>query len=243
MKRPKCSRPNCTRVVQVRDLCKQHALVMPHGYKDAAEAGARIELLRSLGVSLPMIHKVSGIVPSVVLSATRGGKIRMDTHIKIMAIPVPDGLVASTRSIPSLGTHRRVRALSVLGHPQSHIAREVGVSQRSLSNVLVRDQVSTRMALAVAAAYDRISMTIGPDARSSNYAKRNGWAPPLAWNDIDDPNEQPDVGTDMHVSSMERVAELQQLGVHDVNQIARRLGTKPESVERLLLRHQKGEAA
>jgi hypothetical protein len=32
--------------------------------------------------------------------------------------------------------------------------------------------------------------------RARNLAARHGWLPPLAWDDIDDPNETPDFGAD-----------------------------------------------
>ena len=55
-----------------------------------------------------------------------------------------------------------------------------------------RDHVRRSTAERIAALYDRWCMTPGPAAtRNRAMAVRRGWAPPLAWNNIDDPDEQP----------------------------------------------------
>jgi hypothetical protein len=57
--------------------------------------------------------------------------------------------------------------------------------------------VRRNVAEAILALYDDLSMTPadGPGAwRALSDARKHGWAPPLAWDDIDDPNETPDTG-------------------------------------------------
>jgi hypothetical protein len=75
-------------------------------------------------------------------------------------------------------------------------------------------------------------------------ARAKGYFPPLCWDDIDDPDEKPQRGKHEPVSATERIEELRELGVTDVNRIAERLRIQPRSVERQLYpSRQKGKAA
>jgi hypothetical protein len=62
----------------------------------------------------------------------------------------------------------------------------------------MRDQkasIHARSAEAIAAVYGELCMTPAPNAGINNHVRavawRHGWAPPLAWDAIDDPNEVP----------------------------------------------------
>lgn len=96
---------------------------------------------------------------------------------------------------PIVGTQRRLRALACLGWSWTSLAAEVGVSE-SVIRRLSRAQYSTVNAATadrVAALYERLSMTRGPSSRAATHAARNGFAPPLAWDDtdLDDPDATP----------------------------------------------------
>lgn len=105
-------------------------------------------------------------------------------------------LHGDTPNVPAIGTVRRFQALMALGWTGPQIATEVGISLYSLRSVDYHGSTVVRRetAAAMEAAYDRLSMTIpdGPYAsRAKGVAARNGWPPPLAWDDIDDPHEIP----------------------------------------------------
>ena len=60
------------------------------------------------------------------------------------------------------------------------------------------------------AAYRRLCMTLPPEdtpgqrsgaQRTRNHARRNGFLPPLMWDDIDDPDERPTAVTELHPRS------------------------------------------
>ena len=47
----------------------------------------------------------------------------------------------------------------------------------------------------VMAAWDALSGSMGRSVRTIKRAAAAGWSPPMAWDDIDDPAEQPNLGT------------------------------------------------
>lgn len=100
-----------------------------------------------------------------------------------------------SRSAPSIGTARRLQALAVMGWTTSELAPRLGTHEDMVHQW--RGRVGGRVWLAtaerVAAVYDDLSMTRGPSARLHAHALRQGWVPPLAWDDdtIDNPDAEP----------------------------------------------------
>ena len=95
--------------------------------------------------------------------------------------------------VPALGSMRRVQALAVMGWPVSHTGVAAGV-RGTLINELVsgrRKRVPLREAQEIARVFRERCMTVGPSKKARTFALRNGWAPPLAWDDIDDADEVP----------------------------------------------------
>jgi hypothetical protein len=92
--------------------------------------------------------------------------------------------------VDATGTRRRLQALAAIGWPPRALAERLGIQP---DNILRRHRVRVGTARLVAAVYDQLSMTPGPDTRSAAAARRRGWAPPLAWDDdsIDDPAARP----------------------------------------------------
>lgn len=99
--------------------------------------------------------------------------------------------------VDATGTNRRIQALLALGWPIKTIAAELGyASPRSHPYKLVKTptgRVHRTMAVKVAKLYDRLSMTIGPSARTASRAARAGYLVPLVWDDeqLDDPKAKP----------------------------------------------------
>lgn len=100
-------------------------------------------------------------------------------------------------TIPAIGTQRRIQALQAIGWRITDIADALGLATTRgvcapLWQLMKRDHVRRSTAERIANLYDRWCMTPGPAAnRNRAMAVRRGWAPPLAWNDIDDPDELP----------------------------------------------------
>lgn len=105
------------------------------------------------------------------------------------------------RLIDPTGTQRRIQALVALGWTYGKIGERLGISSGGVYRMIVRYGVVRRdIAERAAAVYDEMSMTLPPtrtrqEKRDASYARtvarKHGWAPPLAWDNIDDPNEIP----------------------------------------------------
>jgi hypothetical protein len=119
--------------------------------------------------------------------------------------------------IDSTGTIRRIRALQALGWRFMDIDTAMGCDPNSPNasrchNYTHHPKVHIDNALAVAAVYERLSMTFGPSAALRRMAPRKGWAPPLCWDEdtIDDPDAEPAGLTASHNTDVNRTraAEL-----------------------------------
>jgi hypothetical protein len=96
-------------------------------------------------------------------------------------------------TIDGEGTRRRLRALTVMGWSPPELAARVGMNSQSL--LRLRNSAESRRVLpatyeAVRRLYDDLwdVRSPGPHSRRlANLALRKGWVPPLAWDDIDDP--------------------------------------------------------
>ena len=94
-----------------------------------------------------------------------------------------------------LGVVRRIRALQALGWSKREIARQAGYATNTdpFNYVLYKGGVGVTPEVyrRVVAVYDRLCGTPGPSHAARAYARRQGWPPPLAWDDIDNPTERP----------------------------------------------------
>ncbi len=101
---------------------------------------------------------------------------------------------AQPEMVDSTGTARRVRALVALGYTWTDLSRHLGVDPSTIRwlGARPRPTVRLRTAAAVTALYDELSTTPGGKAYAYTIARKNGWPPPLAWDDdtIDDPQAQ-----------------------------------------------------
>ncbi|ORA25201.1 hypothetical protein [Mycobacterium aquaticum] len=240
-----CARPNCPNSAREsgdQGLCTKHYRAAPlRGYVTADRTRERYNLLRSLGVQRNTFY-ASGVSKAAILQIEAGGKLQRATEAKMLAIPVPDGLVPTGTDISAIGTRRRLQALGAIGWPQRVIARELGVVQSRMKALGQQDFVTARVALAVMEVFDRLAMKPGPSEQSRRRAAASGWVPPLAWEDIDDPDEVPDIGAEERVPLLERVEEYRELGRSE-EQIAKALGMKVASLKVAISREKRRAAA
>src|SRR5665647_2260475 len=103
----------------------------------------------------------------------------------------------AVRITSSTGTIRRILALHAIGWSADDIAARLGCSVQWVRQLRSRTThpVLATTARRVARLYDELSGMPGPSERSRFLALRAGWAPPLAWDDIDDLDATPDLGT------------------------------------------------
>lgn len=148
--------------------------------------------------------------------------------------------------VSPIGTQRRLRALVAMGYTWRALDSHLGYHNMAekWGNQPLRYVFPSTVAK-VSAVYEKLSMTLPPNTsaaeragvtKARGLARRKGWAPPLAWDDIDDPSEQP---TDWHYVSGDRHTDLDELiergvGVHEA---ARVLGISVKALEKWMDRH------
>lgn len=147
-----------------------------------------------------------------------------------------------TRSVDATGTRRRIQALMALGWPGHAIAGHCGWrTGEAVFEITRRNWVQRSTAEAVAHVYEHLSMTPGPSAQTRARAARMGWPPPLAWDDIDNPDEQPDVSKSARRTNADLLAEYAYLTAagESAEQAARQLGVTLGAIEKARERERK----
>lgn len=136
--------------------------------------------------------------------------------------------------VDATGTIRRIRALHALGWPAHEIARRgPWTTGEAVLEIAGRARVQRTTAETVAAIYDDLCMTPGPSPWTRAHARRNGWAVPLAWDDIDN-DEAPHVGRETTRPAAVLLAEwahLTGLGVSE-HHAAQQLGVSVKAIEK-----------
>jgi transcriptional regulator with XRE-family HTH domain len=211
------------------------------GWRRAAElAGISKSTMRSL------MFGASGREPS--------SQIRPETATAILAVPATSRDVAAGTPVNATGTRRRLEALVATGWSRAKLGERLGIEPTGMSELLRREHVTAGRARAVADLYDELWDRPPPErewrekisaARSRNYAREHGWAPPAAWDDdlIDDPHAPRPAGW-QRSSDVARGAELAEEAAELLRQdytrelAAGRLGVSRNTLDRTLARHQ-----
>jgi hypothetical protein len=104
--------------------------------------------------------------------------------------------------IPEFRVRRRLQALMAIGWPTRELAKHMGYAPGQSLFWLYSGVYEQTVDVfeRVCDLFDSLCMTPGPSVITRKRAARAGWLPPLAWDDIDDPNEHPVVGIDECVS-------------------------------------------
>lgn len=167
--------------------------------QDAQPVREHLDALHAAGMHDRLIAEAAGIHRRTVEAILYSGQrtVRAATARAILAVRPP----ATT-----VGLVRRVRALATLGWTSQEIAdaAELPVHvikqyRRAAVTYLAPDRVE-----AITRAFDTLAMRTPPPApmrgRTRALAARAGWAPPLAWDDIDtDPAPNLGTDTDAHI--------------------------------------------
>ncbi len=158
----------------------------------AAVARTHIARLVAAGMSKAQISRTTGVGDGVISSIANGTSRRIYTSTaeRILALTVATPGPDDHR--PIHGARRRIGALMAMGWSLSEQARRSGIPLATLEALMFRQErrwVHARTHWHLCLVYDRLSMRRGPSAHSRAAARRNGWPPPLAWNDewLDDP--------------------------------------------------------
>lgn len=240
-----CSRPNCTNQMRRNGLCQKHYASASNTERGRIRADVirdHITRLRNSGMSIDQIAEDAGMTGNGLLYIIQRGKwVRRQSAAAILAVTVNVG--PSRVVVDATGSSRRIAALMRIGWSQRAIAREAGLSQGRIWNALHRDAIAAATAERIRRAFDRLHMTPGPSEQSVKFAIRQGFPPPLAWDEesIDDPAATPAPGWNVRnrraelledvAERREQVRRLTKFGL-SAPEIADRLGLSPRHVVR-----------
>ncbi|WP_431796496.1 helix-turn-helix domain-containing protein [Microbacterium enclense] len=229
---------------------RQHVLALAEygiGYKRVAElAGVGVTGVRSLIWGRQDPGPRYGEIPK------RVGREKAE---KILAVQPAIENLGARQPVPAVGTHRRVQALVARGWSISHVGRVLGWEPGNFRAMLNREHVGAATHRDVAAIYERMWNVEPPRAthreklvysRSVSFAKRRGWLPPLAWDDIDtDPTPESDVVQQGRVTGEELLEDIAFLldGGESPEQVALLVGRKPSTIAKLAQRNGEREIA
>jgi len=191
-------------------------------------------------------------------------RITENTEKAILAVPIPDPvdnplyrMSAAGALVDATGTIRRLQALVAWGYPRYYLGRRMGWGDNAgasgniskLMDATRTTHVTAATALKVDSLFRELQLVPGPSTRARNEGAAKGWLLPMDWDedlldrvDIDDygyiENDvlEPDTGK---VPFPELYVEMaDELAMTDA-EIARKLGIKPESLERQKYRYAK----
>lgn len=143
---------------------------------------------------------------------------------------------------PAYRVQRRIQALHALGYDLNDLGHRLGItSHTNMHALLQRTRCTGAMYARVDALYQQLHMTPGPSTRARARARRLGWVPPLAWDDIDDPNETPAPIAELNrrkprAEVVHDALELWNAGYSPLD-IAQALQMQIRSIERTFHRH------
>lgn len=130
-------------------------------------------------------------------------QVTREVEARILAIK--PGEDVGGQWVPAIYAARRIQALTALGYSVHWQAVQLGYQKQNMIGLIRGEKpfITSTVDQRIREHYERHSMT-PPSAASrferasitkaKNMAATHGWVPPLAWNNIDDPNEVPDVG-------------------------------------------------
>ena len=163
----------------------------------AARAQAHLQRLYDLGWSLRALAQYTGMqVTDTSLANLKAGlheQLKRNTVAAVMSIPYTAAVnehVAPEAWVPVLGAQRRARALLALGWNHDELKKRMPLYTNHISRATY-NHMHARNWRDLDNLYRELCMTPGPSRITAQRADRAGYAPPLVWDDIDNPDEQP----------------------------------------------------
>lgn len=185
-----------------------------------------LDHLVGIGMNPYMIARTAGVTATTVRNLHEGIAAACTTSIRSALIGVTPRPSKHQAHVLSYATVRRLDGLAVMGWSTGMIAEKLDVDRAWFTSVVRRSKlVSWNRHAAVAELYSNLAMRDGGNARTKEWAKRRGFLPPLAWDDVDDFYETPSVPERMDAQQyrLEEVDFLRRMGLSD-RDIAAKLG-------------------
>lgn len=231
--------PDCQRLFVQYDRRRRAAIDngtwLPRASTDAVLA--HVAWLRGSGMSLAAIGRTAGVSPKTVQELPERKYVHGPTAAAILAVK-PDVELPARNMRPVIGSARRVQALTAIGWSFTEQGRRCGMHTQQVWELAWRKSplVSVATADRIHVLFEELSATPGPSTRARNAAVKHGWLPPLAWDDPDDPDEQPLVDVEEGEDVVDEVAVARALQGQRVKL------TDAETAEALRIGQARGEA-
>jgi hypothetical protein len=163
---------------------------------DGALVRGHVDRLVAAGMSRASIAQAAGYC-----SRTALGKIYTQDRVlrstveRIAAVSPPQAVEYDGLLVDAIGSRRRLRALAVMGWSIRALKAHGGTSRWEDVRLGDTKRVTRATHLRVSEAFEKLAMKDAGDSPNvilvKQHAQRQGWAGPLAWDDVDDPAELP----------------------------------------------------
>lgn len=161
------------------------------GWVDSRPVREHVLMLGRAGHSLSYVARAAGVTITTVAGIRDGRYSGCNHRVAATVMRVSYAPGPGQVRVGALSARRRVHALACLGWTSRHVAAELGITAATLSRSLCGDTMHYQRWQAISDVYDALHMTPGPSQRARGRGRSEGWLPPLAWDDIDDPDETP----------------------------------------------------
>lgn len=190
--------PRCQTIARMYDRRRRAAIADGTwlGSVDATDVRAHLDRLLDAGMNLATIATLSGLAKSTVLGVRKRQWVQGPTAEALFAVKPAPIVLPPVGMVSVVGASRRVQALCWMGWSLQAQADRVGMHMQQVWQIVHAKQSSVTVATDATfrGLFEQLSATRGPSVRAHNAAVRSGWVPPLAWDDVDDPSEVPDLG-------------------------------------------------
>lgn len=208
----------------------------PTSRLDADAARANAERLYALNCSMTAIGHAAGMSPTGITHLLRGDYATMQRRnaIRLASLTLHDVIdrALPKHYLPRWAAARRIHALMAIGWTHDAITEHLRPGLRS-HNIVGSKAHGPYLRAHTWRDMDRVyrllCVTPGPSEKSRKIAAREGWAPPLAWDDIDDPDAVPDLGDRAQGVDLDEFVFLVKHGV-SLSEAAYRLGVQIDSI-------------
>ncbi|MDK1473673.1 hypothetical protein QNO07_09595 [Streptomyces sp. 549] len=196
-----CSCPPCRRAENAYAKRRRHlaetgrALTVP-----AEPVREHLQRLITAGAGWNQLEAATGLGGCTLRRLRRGRyrRLHRSTAAAILALQ-PGDCAAPGRSVPAIGSTRRLRALTAVGYSRARLAIETGLDPTTIKRITAGvETLAAATADTIAATYTRLAHTTATPSRTasraSNDARRAGWPDPTWWEDyghLDDPDFDP----------------------------------------------------
>ena len=164
----------------------------------ADEVRAHVHRLMELGWSARSIAQASGAdISHCGVTGLAQGRTEMTQRSTLGLLDLPDSAsvpptVEDGVWVPAFGAIRRIQALLMMGWSHDDLTEITGVTTRRITRQAQGPQsVRAKNWRAIDRAFRALQAKRGPSPKARDLARGRGYAPPAAWDNIDNPRERP----------------------------------------------------